>query len=146
MKVIDLNVLIYAVNGDALHHAKVLPYWQRLLNGSESVGLPWIVIAGFLRVTTNPRVSATPLTANAACTVVDGWLARDVVTVPLEKPTHWKVLDGFVRASGTAANLVTDAHIAAIAATRDATLVSCDRDFRRFDGLRVENPLSTGTR
>lgn len=146
MKVVDLNVLIYAVDGGSPHHAKVLPYWQRTLDGDESVGLPWIVIVGFLRLTTNGRVFATPLAVEAACEMVDDWLALDVVSVPLEKPTHWKVLGEFVRASGTAANLVTDAHIAAIATTRDATLVSCDRDFARFDGLRVENPLSTRVR
>lgn len=144
MRIVDLNVLLYAVDDESAHHAVVLPYWQRLLDGSEGVGLPWVVLAGFLRITTNRRAFATPLTAEDACGIVDGWLALDIVSVPLEKPSHWNALRGFVRASGTAANLVTDAHIAAIASTRDATLVSCDRDFARFDGLRVENPLSVG--
>ena len=146
MKVVDLNVLIYAVDGSSPHHEKVLPYWERLLDEEESIGLPWIVIVGFLRITTNGRAFPKPLAAEAACEIVGDWLASDVVSVPPEKPTHWKVFEGFVRASGTAANLVTDAHIAAIAATRDATLVSCDRDFTRFEGLRVENPLSTHVR
>ena len=52
MKVVDLNVLIYAVDDGSAHHAKVLPYWHRLLNGEESVALPWIVLVGFLRITT----------------------------------------------------------------------------------------------
>ena len=145
MKVVDLDILIYAVDDGSPHHAKVLPYWHRLLDEEESVALPWIVLVGFLRITTNRRAFAAPLTADAACAIVDEWLVLDVVSVPPEKPTHWKVLQELVRAGGTAAKLVTDAHIAAIAATRDATLVSCDRDFSRFDGLRVENPLSTGT-
>ena len=142
MKVVDLNVLIYAVDERSQHHATVLPYWQRLLNGEESIGLPWIVLVGFLRITTNPKAFATPLTANVACEIVDGWLSLDVVSVPSEKSSHWKTLQAYVRASGTAANLVTDAHIAAIASTRDATLVIRDRDFERFEGLRVENPLT----
>ena len=144
MKIVDLNVLIYAVDERSPHHLVVLPYWQRLLDGEEGIGLPWIVLVGFLRITTHPRAFATPLGADAACDLVDDWLALDVVSVPVEKPGHWKALRDFVRASGTAGNLVTDAHIAAIASTRDAALVSCDRDFERFGGLRVENPLAGG--
>ena len=74
--------------------------------------------------------------------MVDERLELDSVSVATEKPSHWKVFRDSVRASETAANLVTDTHIAAIAVTRDATLVSCDRDFARFDGLRMEKPLS----
>ena len=146
MQIVDLNVLIYAVDEQSPHHVIILPYWQRLLEGSESVGLPWIVLVGFLRITTNPRAFVTPQTAGAACEMIEEWLALEVVSMPTEKPDHWTVLKGFVQTSGTAANLVTDAHIAAIARTRDATLVSCDRDFERFDGLRLENPLKAGSR
>lgn len=145
MKVVDLNVLIYAVDEQSPHHATILPYWQQLLNGEESIGIPWIVLVGFLRITTNPKAFATPLTADVACEIVDGWLSLDVVSVPTEKPSHWTTLRAHVHASGTAANLVTDAHIATIASTRGATLVSCDRDFERFEGLRVENPLAART-
>ena len=141
MRIVDLNVLLYAVDTTAPHHESVGPYWTDLLNGDETVGLPWVVVSGFLRLTTSPRVSPRPFTAEAACRRVDEWFALDVVTVSLEKPGHWGVLRRLIGATGTAANLVTDAHIAAIALTHDASVVSCDRDFERFAGLRVDNPL-----
>lgn len=65
-----------------------------------------------------------------------------MVSVPTEKADHWKILAGLLGDAGTAGNLTTDAHIAALAITRDATLVSCDRDFARFAGLRYRNPLN----
>ena len=146
MKVVDLNVLIYAVHPDSAHHSVVRVHWNEMLNGDETVALPWIVVTGFLRLATNPRMFARPLAPEAACEAIDEWLALDVVVVPVEKAHHWSVLRRLIVETGTAANLVTDAHIAAIALTHDATVVSCDRDFGRFDGLRVENPLRGKTR
>ena len=89
MKIVGLNVLIYAVDERSAHHRTVLPYWQRLLEGEEGIGLHWIVLVGFLRITTNPRAFSAPLSADVACALVDEWLALDVVSVPLEKPAHW---------------------------------------------------------
>jgi predicted nucleic acid-binding protein len=73
--------------------------------------------------------------------VVDGWLALDVVRLVREKDDHWQVLRPLLSEAGTAGNLVTDAHLAALAISHGATLVSCDSDFARFQGLRWHNPL-----
>jgi len=107
----------------------VLPRWHQLLNGDEAVALPWVVLCGFLRLTTNPRVFPQCLTPEAAWAFVDEWLDLDITTIPLEKSTHRTVLKLFIEESGTAGNLVTDAHIASIALTHDAVVLSCDRDF-----------------
>lgn len=141
MKIVDLNVLLYAVNESSVHHRPAVSCWESLINGDETVALPWVVLSGFLRVATNPRVFPHPLDVERACTMVDEWLALEIVFIPTEKPAHWVALRALLVAAGTAANLTTDAHIAAIAITHDATVVSFDRDFRRFDGLRVKNPL-----
>lgn len=140
MKVIDVNVLLYAVNQDGEPHAEVRRWWHAALNGDESIGLPWIVLSGFLRIATNPRVYPEPLTADQALGEVESWLSVEVATTVSEKPDHWPVFRNLLAETGTAGNLATDAHLAALAITHDATLVSCDNDFARFNGLRWENP------
>ena len=143
MKIIDLNVLLYAVNRDAANHAAALDWWQKALNGDESVGLPWLVVLGFLRIATNPKIFPSPLSAADAIKKVETWLAVTNVCVVTEKPEHWMVLRGLLEESGVAGNLTTDAHVAALAITHGARLASFDRDFDRFDGLRWENPATS---
>ena len=142
MRIIDLNVLLYAVNADAAHHAAVRAWWEGILGADEPVGLPWVVLLGFLRIATNPNVFPHPLSLQAAADKIDTWLALDNVGVARENDAQWEVMRGLLAASGTAGNLTTDAHLAALAISHDATLASCDADFGRFKGLRWENPLS----
>lgn len=142
MKIVDVNILLYAVNEDSEQHAVVRPWWQRALSGDESIGLPWLVLSGFLRIATNPRVYPVPLTVDQALNQVQGWLSADIATAVAEKPRHWETLRELLRETGTAGNLTTDAHLASLAITYDATLVSCDGDFGRFSDLRWENPLT----
>ena len=141
MKIVDVNVLLYAVNEDTEAHVRVRPWWERALAGDESVGLAWVVLAGFLRIATNPRVFPQPMTVAQALGEVNRWLNADVATTVTEKPGHWPILRELLSRTGAAGNLTTDAHLAALAMSHDATLVSCDNDFARFDGLRWENPL-----
>ena len=100
-----------------------------------------MVLLGFLRLTTNPRVFPHPLDPDQAVATVDAWLARDNVRVVREKDEHWKVLKKLLGRTGTAGNLTTDAHLAALAISHDAVLVSSDADFGRFKGLRWQDPL-----
>lgn len=141
MKIIDLNVLLYAVNSDSEQHDAVRRWWEIAINGDESLGLPWVVLLGFLRISTNPRIFPLPLEPAAALQRIESWLSLDIVTLVAEKPEQWTVLRGLLEASGIAGNLTTDAHLAAVAITHGATLASCDRDFARFAGLRWENPV-----
>lgn len=140
MKVVDLNVLLYAVNENSVHHAAALRWWEKALNGDESVGLPWVVLIGFLRLSTNPSVFPQPLNSDEALHKVDAWLALDVTRVLTEKDEHWNVLRSLLAESGTAGNLTTDAHLAALTISHGAVLVSFDTDFSRFRGLRWEAP------
>lgn len=141
MRIVDLNVLLYAVNSDAAHHDLVRGWWEKAVNDEDAVGLAWVVLLGFLRLATNPRVFPRPLAPSAAAAKLDAWLSLDNVRVVREKDDHWEVLKSLLRGAGTAGNLATDAHLAALALTHDAVLVSCDTDFARFKGLRWENPL-----
>lgn len=146
MKIVDLNVLLYAVNSDAVEHERARTWWEHAVNDEDTLGLAWVVLLGFLRLSTNPRVFPRPLAPDVAAAMLDAWLARDNVRVVREKDEHWETLKALLGGTGTAANLTTDAHLAALALSHDAVLVSTDTDFSRFKGLRWENPLGSRRR
>jgi toxin-antitoxin system PIN domain toxin len=143
VKVPDLNLLIYAVDRRSPLHPVSIRWWNGLLSGNETVGLSWTVMLGFVRLTTNPNVVQAPLDPAAALDYIDRWLAHPVTTVIEPTPRHAHVLRDLLRDVGTAGNLVTDAHLAALAIEHGAELCSADRDFARFPGLRWVNPLGS---
>lgn len=143
MKIVDLNVLLYVVNENASHHQALLSWWESAVNGDESVGLPWVVLLGFLRITTNKRIFPNPLKPDTAIEKINTWLSLDTTCLVGEKEEHWEILRTLLADAGTAGNLTTDAHLATLAVNHGAILVSCDRDFARFRGLRWENPIDS---
>lgn len=142
MKVVDLNLLLYAVNRDSHLHAPAKAWLERTLNDEEPVALPWAVLLGFLRLATSARVFPQPLPPDQALAVVDGWLARPLVVALAPGEEHWRILRDLLTRSGTAGNLTTDAHLAALAIEHAAELCSTDGDFARFPQLRWMNPLA----
>lgn len=142
MRLIDLNLLLYAVNQDAVHHRRAKAWLEETLSERESVGLPWVVILGFLRVATHPRVLTRPLAPEAALSVVDGWLERPNVVKLHAGDEHWGILRSLLAEAGTAGNLTTDAHLAALAIEHGCELCSSDSDFARFPDVRWVNPLA----
>jgi len=141
VKVVDLNLLLYAVNEDAPEHAPARAWWESTLNGEEQVGLAWAVVLGFLRLSTRRGVLPRPMGAAEALDVVDEWVAHPLVTLLHPGDSHWEILRGLLDATGTGGNLTTDAHLAALALEYDAVLYSTDRDFARFRPLRFVNPI-----
>ena len=142
MNLVDANVLVYSVNSDSAHHERSRRWLEAALSGSDPVGLPWIVILAFLRVTTRRGIFERPLSAEAAMAYVDAWLDQPAVELVVPGPSHWAILRTLIAASGTAGNLTTDAHLAALALEGGWTLVSTDNDFRRFTGLDFFNPVA----
>lgn len=132
MKLVDLNVLIYATDDRSVHHRTARPWLQEALDSSETIGVPLLVSIGFVRLTTNPRIMRHPLGAAAAIGVISGLLERPNVAVPSPTRRHYSVLAELLEATGTAANLVTDAHLATLAIEHGAQLCSYDTDFQRF--------------
>jgi toxin-antitoxin system PIN domain toxin len=141
VKIVDLNVLLYAINRDSAHHEVVRTWWDSALNADEPIGLAWTVLLGFLRLATHPRVFPRPLEPAEAFERVEAWLRHSNVRVVPEGDEHWRMLRELLGGSGTAGNLTTDAHLASLAIAHGATLVSCDADFARFTALRWENPV-----
>ena len=141
MKVPDLNVLIYAVDRRSPDHGRAIAWWNGALSGAETIGLAWTVLLGFVRLTTSPRVMSNPLDPGDALDYLDRWLAQPITTVIEPTIRHATVLRDLLERLGTGGNLVSDAHLAALAIEHDAELCSADRDFGRFPGLRWSNPL-----
>jgi hypothetical protein len=140
MFLVDANVLIYAVNVSAERHESAHGWLESALNGEEQVGFAWIALLAFMRLTTNPAVFARPLDVAAATRIIRAWLSQPRAIVLDATARHVDVLAGLLAETGSAGNLVNDAHLAALAVEHDAVLVSFDTDFARFQGLRWQMP------
>ena len=143
MILVDANLLIYAVDSDAPQHARARRWLEDALSGGEHVGLAWVVILAFLRVTTRPGILVRPLDPDHALSYVDSWLQLPSVEAVAAGPNHWPVMRSLLKTAGTLGNLTSDAHLAALAIERGAALYSTDHDFVRFPGLEHVNPLSS---
>lgn len=142
MKLLDANILLYAYDSSSTHHRICRAWFETALNGLETVAIPWQTILAFVRIATNPKATTRPLTGGAACGIVDTWLARPNVTVPTPGEKCWRIFCDQVEEARVAGPLVTDAALAALAIETGAVLCSTDRDFRRFKGLQLLDPLA----
>jgi uncharacterized protein len=141
VKLPDVNLLIYAADDSSARHEQAREWVDETLSGSETVGFAWAVMVGFVRVITNPVIFARPWNATKALDVVDLWLGQPSTTVIHPTGRHAAVLRELLTPLGTAGNLTSDAHLAALAIEHGATLYSGDSDFSRFAGLSWIDPL-----
>jgi toxin-antitoxin system PIN domain toxin len=141
VKVPDLNLLLYAIDESSPRHDLARPWLEEILSGTEEVGFAWTVMLGFVRLTTNPTVFEDSLDVADAMDHVDGWLAQPPARIVTPSEGHSALLRELLAPLGTAANLTTDAHLAALAIEHGAELLSCDADFSRFEDLRWRDPL-----
>lgn len=142
MIVPDINLLLHAYNGESSVHPAARKWWEALLNSTRPVGLPWATMLGFIRIGTHRQILANPLPVATACAHARAWLAQPYVNVLDPGARHAEILFGLLESLGTAGNLTTDAHLAALAIEHQAELHSTDSDFARFRGLRWTNPLA----
>lgn len=143
MILIDANLLIYVVNKDAPEHEAAQRWFESAIADNEVMGFAWIVILTFLRITTMPRLFQRPLTVMESLQIVEAWLGHPGVTIVHPGESHPQILHDLLIKVGTAGNLTTDAHIAALAIEHHAELCTVDRDFAKFPGLRWRNPLGS---
>jgi len=142
VRLVDVNLLLYAVDESSPHHDRARDWLEAVLSGTETVAFSWNVLLAFLRLSTRSPVFANPLTADEALHIIDGWLAQPTVVIVHPTDRHAALLRGLLKSVGTAGNLTTDAHLAALSIEHGATLCSADADFSRFDGLARHNPFS----
>jgi hypothetical protein len=141
VRLLDVNLLVYAVDENSARFKQAHPWVEAVLGGHETVALPWSVLLAFVRLTTKPQVMSAPLLPDEALDIVDGWLARPNTVVVHPTDRHAAILRELLAPLGTAGNLVADAHLAALAIEHGAELNSCDADFSRFSGLQWADPL-----
>ena len=142
MKLVDANLLVYSVNDNAPEHDLARKWLEETLAGDETVGFAWIVLIAFLRLTTRAPIFAKPLPTAKALDLMEGWLSQPCATIVHPGERHFEILRKLLLPLGTAGNITTDAHLAAIAIEHGAEVCSTDGDFRRFPGVRWRNPLA----
>lgn len=138
MRLPDANVLLYASDSSSRHHDPAREWIERALSATETVGFAIVVLLAFVRIATNPRAMRAPLAPAEAFDQLDEWLAQGPATIVHPGDRHLGICRELLAAAGTAGNLTTDAHVAALAIERGATLASFDGDFHRFGGLKLE--------
>lgn len=141
MRLVDANLLLHATDERSPRHRAARTWLEQHLSGEDAFAFAWMTLLAFLRVSTSPRVFENPLAPERAFDLVDRWLAQPCAVVLHPGPRHAGVVRELLKPLGTAANLVNDAHLAALAIEHNAELNSCDGDFARFAGLRWSNPL-----
>jgi toxin-antitoxin system PIN domain toxin len=144
VKLVDANVLLYAVNEDAPHHERARTWLDTALSGQDTVAFSWIALLAFVRLVTKVGLFPAPLTTAEAMDRVDAWLALPTAVVLEPTARHGAVLRELLEAIGTGGNFVNDAHVAALAIEHRAVIVSYDNDFGRFPGVRWETPPDPG--
>ncbi|WP_420115047.1 type II toxin-antitoxin system VapC family toxin [Pseudactinotalea sp.] len=140
MKLVDTNVLVYAVNGSAPQHHVAKRWLDSALSGGAPVGFAWLALVGFIRLTTHPVVFPQPLQESAAMDYVDDWLSARSAALLQPGSRHPALLRELLEHVGSGGNLTNDAHLAALAREHKATVVTFDSDFTRFPGIRTERP------
>lgn len=142
MILVDVNLLVYAVAAETIHHQAARSWLDAQLNGSARVGLPWPSLLGFLRLISNRRLFERALPVPVAWQVVVGWRAQECVWTPEPTPRHAAILGDLIGREVHRHDLVPDAHLAALAIEHGLVLCSTDGDFARFRQLRWRNPLA----
>jgi hypothetical protein len=140
---LDVNVLVYACLNDLAHHTEYNRWLKKALGSGTPVGVAPESLGAVVRITTHKRLWKTPLSTDEALAFTNGVRSASSVHAVLPGPSHWDVFVGLCRAAGARGNLVTDAWLAALAIDQGCTLMTADRDFARFKGLRFKHPLES---
>ena len=140
MRLPDVNVLLHAVNEASESHQPAHRWLRSALAGSEPLGFAWVTALGFLRMSTNSRIMPGSLQVSQAGAALASWLAQPCARMVAPGPGHLDRMTALLESAGTSGDAVTDAHLAALAMEQDGEVVSFDRDFARFPGLRWSIP------
>lgn len=142
MLLIDANLLIYAYQSNSPRHERARAWLERVLNDDAPVLLSLTTLLAFVRLMTDPNLHRSPLDVPTALRHVTRWLARPNVSIAEPTPAHWSTLLSVATDGQARGPMLMDAHLAALALEHGATVCTADRDFRRFKGVRVVDPLA----
>jgi uncharacterized protein len=140
---IDANLLLYASDSSSSFHTRALATLRTYAEGPELVYVFWPVAMAFLRISTHPAIFEQPLSPAQAVANLDTLLVRPNVRSPGEREGFWAAYQGVSQHTVVRGNLVTDAHLVALMRQYGvATIISHDRDFHKFEGVRVHDPFA----
>ncbi len=142
MVLLDVNVLVYAFRIDSPRHKQWRSWLEGLVNSSEPYAVADVVLAGFLRVVTHPKVFRFPTRVEDATAFAETLRGRANCLQVAAGPRHWEIFLDQCRRAGAKGNLVWDAYLAALAIESGSEWITADRDFSRFPGLRWRHPLA----
>jgi toxin-antitoxin system PIN domain toxin len=142
MRLIDANVLVYAHREELPEHKDFRAWLQDVLASDEAYGMADLVLSGFLRVVTNPRVFSVPTPLDIALAFTDRMRSQPNCVPIAPGSRHWDIFTSLCRSVGAKGNLVPDAYLAALAIESGSEWITTDRDFSRFPGLRWRHPLT----
>ena len=141
MELADVKVLVYAHREDSAHHAACRTWLEEVINGAESFGVSELVLSGFVRVVTHPKVFTKPSSLADALEFTQQLRSQPNGVPVAPGPRHWEIFAELCVEAGAKGNLVPDAYLAAMAIEAGCEWVSTDRDFSRFKGLRWRHPF-----
>jgi uncharacterized protein len=139
---VDANLLLYAEDSLSEHHEAARSWWDDCLSGTDPVCFCWPVVKAFVRIGTNPRLHQRPLTLREACDRVQSWFEQPCTLLIQPTDEHWAIFRRMLKEGNAIGNLVSDAHLAALAVEHNCVLQSTDTDFARFRSLKWNNPLA----
>ena len=138
MKLPDTNVFLYSVNPLSQHHKKAASWLGDAFDSASGVGLAWLALIGFIRLSTHPAVLPKPLSVADAAGMADDWLMHPRTRLLQPTERHSGILSRLLMVAGTAGNLTNYAHLAALALEHGATVGSFDKDFKKFSGIKLD--------
>ncbi|MDB5891173.1 MAG: hypothetical protein JWP47_2004 [Polaromonas sp.] len=138
MKLVDTNVLIYAMDIDSPHHKTAFEWIEETLSDGPGMALAWLAVVGFVRLTTRKGILRQPLSVNQSLAAIDDWLNHPRTQLLQPGERHGDLFARLLMGSGTAGNLTNDAHLAALAIEHNAQFATFDCDFKRFSGLKLQ--------
>lgn len=137
----DVNVLVYAFRPDLEGHEAHRAFVSELVEGDEAFGHSGLVLSGFLRVVTHPRIFAVPDAIEDALAFTETLRGSERAVWIEPGPRHSEIFERLCREGGARGNLVPDAYLAALAIESGCEWITTDRDYARFPGLRWRHPL-----
>lgn len=142
MRLVDVNVLVYAFREDSPGHAEYRPWLEGLVCSDEAYAVSDHVLAGFLRIVTHPRIFHPPAPLELALAFATAFRGAPNAVPVFPRARHWEIFHRLLREAGARGNLVPDAWLAALAIEHGCEFITTDRDFSRFPGLRWRHPLT----
>lgn len=141
MILLDVNVLVYAHREDAPNHEAFRNWLEKTINSDQAFGVSELVLSGFMRIVTHPRIFSPPSTLSQALVFVDQIKSPPNCFLVAPSPRHWDIFVRLCNEAGAKGNLIPDAYLAALAIDSGSEWITTDRDFSRFEGLKWRHPL-----